>query len=284
MPAVKPLPARPTVLRVQNLLARPVGVDREAKIIRGYVLAQEGPFKSEGRGEFDRAALAEIVRLTNAARKGLRSRFAHPSLSDDGIGKYLGRARGAWLDQSGPVWRARADLHLAASSFDTPSGDLGGYVLRLAAEDPDALSTSLVIKPEEEYRLNPDGTRQKDADGNPLPPLWRPVALFATDVVDTGDAVDGMLGGPAGLSAADLPDAAQRQGWAMLDRVFAGQPADVVRERCAAYVERYLSRDSAPAATRPPAAPSPPALPPPDRPNRDRAGAILARCRLTPGG
>lgn len=272
--AVKPLPARPTMFRVQNLLARPVGVDREAKVIRGYVLAQEGPFKSEGRGEFDRAALAEIVRLTNAARKGLPS----PSLSDDGIGMYLGRARGAWLDQSGPVWRTRADLHFAASSFDTPSGDLGGYVLLLATEDPDALSTSLVIKSEEEYRRNPDGTPRKDADGNLLPPLWRPGALHATDVVDTGDAVDGLLGGPAWLSVGDLPDAVQRQGWAVLDRLFAGAPADVVRARCAAYVERYLSRET-PAVPRVPAAPPAPS---PDRPNRDRAAAILARCRLTP--
>ncbi len=268
MSAVKPIPATPKMLRIPHLAARPIGIDREARVIRGYVLAQEGPFKSEGRGEFDRAGLAEIVRLTNAARKGLRSRFTHPSLSEDGLGKYLGRARDAWLDQSDSIWRARANLHLSPSSFDTPSGDLGGYVLRLASEDPDALSTSLVILPDEEYRLNPDGTRQRDAEGNPLPPLWKPLALYATDVVDTGDAVDGMLGGPAGLSVADLPDSIQRKGWEFLDKLFAGQDPAVIRERCSAYIERYLSRDRATPTPQP-------------RPNRELAGQILRRCGLT---
>lgn len=258
--ATRPMPARPACLRVEPLRARPVGVDTTAEVIRGYVLAQEGPFKSEGRGEFDRAALKEIVRLTNAEKKGLRSRFTHPGLSGDGLGKYLGRAKGAWLDQSAPAWLARADLHISPSSHDTPSGDLGGYVLRLAQEDPDALSTSLVIAFDEEYRLNADGTPVRDKEGNVLPPLWRPTGLQATDVVDRGDAVDGMLSADH-LDLDALPDALQRRGWGMLDRLFAGQPEPVVRARTLAYLDRYL-------AARFPAAP---------RPNRAAAAKILAR-------
>lgn len=250
-----PLPPVPKELRVEVLRARPISVDLTKEIIYGYVLAQEGPFKTPGRGEFDRDALREISNLTNGQKRGLRSRFTHPGLSSDGLGKYLGRARNSWLDTSGPVWRARADLHISPSSHDTPSGDLGGYVLRLANEDPDALSSSVVIEADEEYRLNKDGTRVRGADGEPLPPLWRPKKLWATDVVDTGDAVDGLLSAQH-LSTGDLPDAVQRQAWAMLDRLFAGQSEETVRARVSDFLGRYLSRHQ------PVAAPSPTASPP----------------------
>lgn len=291
--AVKPMPARPAMLRAGATTGRPVRVDRTAEVIHGYTLAQEGPFKSAGRGEFDRAALQAIVTLANADPKGLRSRFTHPSMSDDGLGKFLGRLRpgSAYLDKAGPAWLARADLRISPTSHDTPSGDLGGYVLRLADEDPDALSSSLVLNADEEYRLEKDGTAAKDADGNDLPPLWRPTRLHATDVVDTGDAVDGLLSAQ-NLSLDSLPDALQRRGWEALDRLFAGQPAGVVRERLAAYGERYIAARglAAPADVKglSPAPAKPvtgiPATAP--RPNRDRAGRILGRLvvKSTSGG
>ncbi len=49
-------------------------------------------------------------------------------------------------------------------------------------------------------------------------------------MVDTGDAVDGLLS--ARLDAEGLPDAAVRQGAALLDRVFSGQAPEVVACRC----------------------------------------------------
>lgn len=289
MPAVRPIPAKPAMLRVQAASGRPIGVDREAQVIRGYILAEEGVFKDR-RGEFTKDGIAQIVQLANRAPKGLRSRFTHPSMSEDGLGKYLGRARNAWLEKANDKWRARADLYLSPSSRDTPSGDLGGYVLNLAAEDPDALSTSLVILPEEEYRLNKDGTPVRDADGDVLPPIWKPVRLFATDVVDTGDAVDGMLA--ANLSADDLPDAVQRRGWEFLDRVFAGQAEEVVRERTLAYLDRYLTArfKAGPVPPKlaaavappkgPPPAPAEPAPPPSRTPRRDLGAEILRRSHL----
>ncbi len=209
-----------------------LGVDREAKVLRGFVMAQAGPFKSEGRGEFDQQSLEAIVGLANARNSGLKSRFAHPTMSDDGLGKFLGRVRNARLDGN----KVRGDLHLDPTSFNTPSGNLGGYVLDLAESDPAALSSSLVLKVKKEYRLNSDGTKQIDANGKPLPPLWRPTALHASDIVDTGDAVDAIL------SIDDLPDAIQRRGCELLDQMFAGQPREVVESRCLAWLSRYLDR------------------------------------------
>jgi hypothetical protein len=226
MPA---LPVSPTWLKADSL-GKPVGVDAEKKIIHGYVVAQKGPFKSEGRGEFDDKSLSEIVRLYGEHPKGLKARFAHPSLSDDGIGKFLGRSRDARLDGD----KVRADLHLDPTSFHTPSGDLGGYVMALAQSDAGAFSSSLVLQIRQEIRLNEDGTRKVNEKGDPLPPLWRPTKLHASDVVDTGDAVDDFL------SVDQLPDALVRRGSELLNQAFPGQARDVVQARLQAWLDRYL--------------------------------------------
>jgi hypothetical protein len=170
-----------------------IGVDREKRIIYGRVVAELGPFKSPGRGEFTMESLQKIVELGNAEPGGLRSRFKHPSASDDGLGKYLGRDKNFRLDGT----KVRADFHIAKIAMKSPpeggGTPYGEYVMELANNDPGALSSSLVLTYKSEYRLNEDGTRQKDATGNPLPPVWMPSKLYAIDVVDTGDAVNDFL-------------------------------------------------------------------------------------------
>jgi hypothetical protein len=236
------MPREPQWLRA-GFSGRIAAVDRDKQVIRGYVLAQEGPFKSAGRGAFDRDALQEIVRLGNATRTGLKSRFAHPTLSDDGLGKHLGRAKNLRLDTAldartgRTVAAVRGDLHFDPSASKTPSGDLADYVLSLAESDPDALSSSLVLEADEEVRLDAKKRPLTDADGNDLPPLWRPTRLHASDIVDTGDAVDGLLS--ANLDASALPDAAVRKGCQLLDSVFHGQDWEVVEARCLAWLARY---------------------------------------------
>ena len=232
---------------------KPVGVDREKAIIRGVILAQEGPFKSEGRGEFDKQSLQAIVVLTRAAPNGLKSRLAHPDESNDGIDKFLGRFKDPWIDtiaaresygelKTDVVACVRADLHLDKTALDVPVGGgkpLGVYVMDRAESDPDSLSTSLVLVPEIETRLNPDGTPQRDADGERLPPLWRPKQIHASDVVDTGDAVDGML---STLSTDELPNAVLYHAAKLMDRQFAGKNRAFVEEHCVVWLHKYLDR------------------------------------------
>lgn len=239
---------------------RPVGVDKENNVLRGYVVAQEGPFKTPGRGEFDLQALRTIKTMINAQALGLKSRFTHPSLSEDGLGKFLGRAKNGRLDkvnverdgQLVSLHAVRADLHFDPTSLQTPpqgGKPYGFYVMNLAESDPDALSSSLVLQVEEEFRLEKDGTPKKDEAGNPLPPLWRPTKLHATDIVDEGDAVDGVLsanlaqvlaGGPE-LEKALRFDGPARLGCQLLDKIFPGLSRATIREKCLAWLERYLA-------------------------------------------
>ncbi|MCM2373906.1 hypothetical protein [Aporhodopirellula aestuarii] len=166
-----------------------IGVDRKANIIRGFVVAEEGRFKSAGRGEFDLAGLQKIVDLGNAQADGVRQRFQHPSLSDDGLGTFTGRAKNFRLDRRDNRNIVRADAHMDKTALEPgPRGGkpIGVYLMDLAESDPGALQTSVAIKTDKLMREN-------DADGNRQPPLWYPTELQASDWVDRGDAVHGDL-------------------------------------------------------------------------------------------
>jgi hypothetical protein len=181
-----------------DVAAPALGVDRRARVIRGVVVAQAGAFRTPGRGEFDAASLAAIVAQINAQPKGLKSRFTHPSLGGDGLGSFLGRAANARLDGD----KVRADLHLAKSASKTPKGDLADYVMTLVEEDAGALGSSLVLQADKERRTDKGGRPMLSAGGAELPPLWRPTAIHAVDLVDEGEAVrDGLLSAQAAPAA-----------------------------------------------------------------------------------
>lgn len=225
------------------VVGRPVGVDRAKAILNGYVVAQLGVFKSSGRGEFDLAALKEIVRLGNASTQ-LKSRFNHETACDTALGKYLGRPRTFGLShatnaEGKSVPAVRADLHFDQTALQEPPGGgkpLGLYVMDLAENDPDALSSSLVLRAEQVYRRKKDGTLETDGDGNELPPLWIPKRLYGSDIVDTGDAVDGLL------SADSLPDGLQWKGAQLLDANFPDMTRAELADRLRGWMDRYLDR------------------------------------------
>jgi DNA-binding ferritin-like protein len=249
------------LLRVPVLSGQGARVDREAVncfgakgVIYGCIIAQLGPFKSEGRGEFDQKALDLIQNLTAAAPNGAKSRLAHPDESHDGVDKTLGRLRDPRMDTVGvrdaegtlktdTIPCVRADLHINPAADKGPF-KMGDYVMTLAETDPDLFSSSLVLTSDREYRLNPDGTRQRDADGNELPPLWRPTAIMACDIVSTGDAVDGLLSKCGGTveNLSSLPNGVVFAAAAALDKQFAGKPREYVEQHCRDFLGRYLDR------------------------------------------
>lgn len=238
------VPVKDSELLRMTAVGRPVAVDRKANVLRGYVVAQLGPFKSDGRGEFDQHGLDQLLQLGQQATQGVKSRFSHPTECSDGLGKYLGRSRDFFMGETKnaagqTVAAVRADLHFDPTAMDTPPQGgkaLGVYVMDLAESDPDALSSSAVIRVKKEYRRKPDGTMAVGDDGKELPPLWRPQKLWASDVVDTGDAVDGLL------SADDstLPNAHLWKGAEILDGMFDGLSRDEVKENTIGWLARYL--------------------------------------------
>jgi len=227
----------------------PSAEDKDPNIIPGCCIAQLGNFKSEGRGCFDAKSLEMILNLASNAPNGLVCRFQHQNESNDGLGRELGRFKNFRMSVAGPresfgqlktdiVPCVRGDLHLLECSHNGPEGDLGGHIKRLSQEDPDMVSSSLVLTFEEEYQTDFAGRPLLDKNGEQLPPLWRPLRLHGCDAVAFGDAVDGLVG--TGLSIDGLPNALVFQAEQGLNKHFAGKDRKFIEKHAGAYLQRYL--------------------------------------------
>jgi hypothetical protein len=241
--------------------AAPIGVDRKQNALIGMVVAIEGDFKTPGRGSFDGDSLQRIVMLGNKWSLGLRSNWTHGNLCGDSLlGAHLGRAKNFRLAvakryDGEPVRAVRADLFFDPTAMKEPprggGRPLGDYLMELAANDPSALSSSLVGRHHQIKQLDAQGKQKVDERGNPLPPRWYPYSLTSTDVVPLGDAVDGVLSADplsAMLSLATspqslaLPNEIVVTASAMLDRLFSGRDRGDVASRIDAFKAAYLSR------------------------------------------
>lgn len=179
---------RTSIARGIELREGPPPVDRAAGIIHGYSVITAGAALGHNM-EIDQTTLDQVVTLGNQLSIGVKSRFDHPSASNTSMGTFLGRTKN--FRRVGD--RVLGDLHLSDSAKEAPQGDLYTYVLGLAERDPQAFGASIVFEGKSEYRLEEDGTRSKDKQGNPLPALARVETLLASDVVDDPAANAGGL-------------------------------------------------------------------------------------------
>lgn len=194
-----------TITRLRTLPTKSEGaaVDREARVIRGVSCAQA--VEALGHGlMLDSTTLSQLAELGNAAKKGVKSRFTHPGLSSDGLGKYLGRLRDFRVEDD----KTLADLYLSDLASKSPDGDLASYVMDMAADEPDMFGLSVVIDVDAVWQ-RADGSEipveEKGEDGrfkrNKRPddattklPLARVKQFVACDVVDEPAANrDGMF-------------------------------------------------------------------------------------------
>ncbi len=167
-------------------------VDFDKNVIRGVSAISLG--EAQGHGvEIDEKTVDQVIEFGNRHKLGLKSRFGHPTMSGSAMGTELGRMKNFYKDTENNDVVARADLHLSNSSFKTPNGNLGDYTLSLANEDPDQFGCSIVVDLDRKYRLDEDGARKTDDDGNELLPLARVRELYAVDVVDEPATGDGMF-------------------------------------------------------------------------------------------
>jgi hypothetical protein len=193
-------------------------VDREARVINGVAVIELGEAKGHGLG-IDKTTLQQTADLINkAGTLGLKSRFTHPGMCADGMGKMLGRVRNARVLGSQVV----ADLHFAKAASNGPDGDLAGHVMDLAEEDPTSCGLSIVFSGVPAWVMS-DGTetptRRKNAAGGtesvPRPhnsvgemPFARVAKLTAADVVDEPAATSGLLAAAFSATSGENAEAA----------------------------------------------------------------------------
>lgn len=205
----------------------PVG--RQEKVIYGAAILSKGEAKGHDL-EIDDTSLDQLVKLGNSKPNGLKARFTHPHLSGDGLGSYLGRWRNFRRD--GDV--TRADLHLSDRAFNTPQGDLGGYVLDMAADEPEAFGVSIAFPIGSQVPRKKAGKKQ---EANLPSNVLRLTDVHAADVVDQPAANEGFF---------DLPDWPARQAAGVLDYLFGDTEPGVIRERVSAFLDSYLSERGEP--------------------------------------
>ena len=158
-------------------------VDREEKVIRGVSMAQA----TEALGhdfDLDKISIQQIVDLGNENGKGVKSRYTHPGLSSDGLGKFLGRIRNLRVDGD----KAIGDLHISPLAFKSPEGNLGEYIMDFAEEDPESFGMSVVISGSQVWRCD-DGGEVPTEEGKPSNSIGERPAL-RVDTLRACDAVD----------------------------------------------------------------------------------------------
>lgn len=190
---------------VTKATGRELRVDREAGVIRGYSLIERG--EALGHGFWvDSKMLDQVAALGAAAKNGLKSRFTHPGLSADGLGKLLGKTHN--IRREGD--RVLGDLHLAESARKSPEGDLWEYTLSLAEGDPGDFGASIVFDMDYDAAVDEGSLVYKNHPefGRVLVqnPEWE-----SDDELNTENLFHGRV---AALSASDLVDtpAANRGG------------------------------------------------------------------------
>lgn len=240
-------------------------IDREggrysAGVIYGVSLCSRG----EALGHcmwVDDVMLQQIVDLspTDGPRL-LKSRFMHPDLCNDGMGKALGTIEQVRLAGD----QVYGDLHFYGAAHNAPDGNLADYVMTLAEEDPANFGTSIVFQhdweAEELFRAeNMQSTELKDEDGNVVETRSQFVSPDPLNVenyrharisqLSAADVVDEPAANPNGLFHRE--HAFLADGTRLLDFVLGRSTelpalsalgADVHPDRVKSFVSKYLAK------------------------------------------
>ncbi|MFQ5421102.1 MAG: hypothetical protein ACE5EY_12160, partial [Anaerolineae bacterium] len=177
-----------------NAYAPPGRVDRVEHRI--YAVSAAQAVEALGHGfALDIKSLEQMAHLGNQKPRGIKSRFTHPGLSADGLGKLLGRAANFYIVGNSLL----CDLTLSPVAASSPHGDLRAYTEDLAEHEPDMFGMSVVIYADIVWPLA-DGSEVPAEDGRPDNavtelPVARIHQLDAVDMVDEPAANrDGIFG------------------------------------------------------------------------------------------
>jgi hypothetical protein len=207
-------------------------VDRKNNIVFGASLIQLGDLNDDRDWTVDEGTLSNALEIMQRGNNGSKARFTHPNMSADGMGSYLGRWKNLRIDGD----KLRGDLHLAASAFKTPNGDLATYVMDMAEEDASAFGVSLATRVNRE-EMEKIRLEKKAADENwkgRTPLRFR--AVHAADVVDEPAATRGGFFSLSEVDNRNLP----AQATALLNSYFADAEPEVVTARINGFLATYF--------------------------------------------
>ncbi|MBA2116828.1 hypothetical protein [Bremerella alba] len=172
-------------LRALRLYSPPGRVDRDANIIFGCKIIQLGRVNDDRPFVIDQGTVQQVLTFAGMGKKGLKARFTHPNLCHDGLGRHLGRWKN--FRQNGEA--IYADLHISETSFSTPHGNLGAYVLDMAEDDPESFGVSIAAKLADQTKEALTGWKEGSVETIP----YRMQALRAADIVGDPAATRGGL-------------------------------------------------------------------------------------------
>ena len=220
------------------------GGDSGAGLIRGFAVITRG----EALGEdmwVDADFLQNTTDAINAAGvRGIKSRFTHPNLSGDGLGKVLGRVKNGRVSGD----RVIADQHFIESAHNAPDGDLAKFVMDLAENDPDLFGASIAFRVdqpavEEFMAAHQDGRGRFDSPDRRNTknlPHFRLAELRAIDVVDEPAAnPDGLF--HRGAEMVKEADALLGYALGLNDTAPELVRLELDPERVSAYIKRFLA-------------------------------------------
>jgi hypothetical protein len=239
----------------------------DAGILNGVSLCSRGP--ALGHGFWcDLDFIDSIADDANTAAKPIKSRFTHPGLCADGLGKALGTIEN--VSSNGD--KAVGDLSFFKTATDTPDGDLAKYVRDLAEEAPEQFGLSIVFEHDHVAEIAfglEHGAEWVDTDfgrvlsyaefKSPDPlnvenlPHCRLLKLRACDVVDEPAANPGGLFHRENSIVGDgskLLDFVFKNGVENPNAVFSSFGVDIDPERIKSFVSGYLAANGLTVATK----------------------------------
>lgn len=253
--------------------AQGAGVDRVNGVLRGVSAIQAVEALGHGM-TCDDVTLQQVADGINTAPGGIKVRFTHPGMCEDGTGKLLGKGTNARVDSGKVLF----DVKLAAAAKSSPQGNLWQHVVDLATESPSDVGFSIAGEGRPVWKLadgsevparNDDGpiARPNTAVGDQ--PRFRLSKLRAVDLVDEPAANrDGLF--------ADTSSALGEEAFHSIDRFL--QQNGLTAERAHSFAQRYFAARGVTAtistAGNPPA--STPASPAGTDPMKITAAVLLA--------
>ena len=151
-------------------------IDQETGILQKVIVAQVGKVKSYFE-QIDATTLSQIEKLGNAKEAGIKARFGHPNMCSSSFGTYIGRFKNFQVEGE----KVFGDLHLDEVCKESPSGNLFGYIVKMAKNNPDMFGASIAFIPGEPAITGDDY------------PATRIEELLATDLVDDPAATNSLF-------------------------------------------------------------------------------------------